>query len=109
MNLTPSAGQEFLRRATPGGLTAVTSGRSQGAPYWVKLVRQGNVFSGYTSADGNVWELIGSDTISMGSAVYAGLAVTSHSYSVLTTATFENVSESPPGDGTPLPRSRGQR
>ncbi len=103
MNLTPSVGQEFLRRATPGGLTVVTSGRSQGAPYWVKLVRQGNVFSGYTSADGNVWELIGSDTIAMGSAVYAGLAVTSHSYSVLTTATFENVSASPPGDGAPLP------
>src|SRR5581483_11213364 len=63
-------------------------------PKWVKLKRSmGNVFFPYVSADGNNWTQIGSKngyTISMSpsSTILAGIAVTSHNASVLTTASF---------------------
>src|SRR5207247_4649681 len=42
----------FYCRATTGG-TETTQGTSgSGLPYWVKLVRAGNVFTAYVSADG---------------------------------------------------------
>ena len=62
------------------------------APYWVKLVRSGNSFSGYISADSNTWTQVGAaQTITMANPVYAGLAVTAHNNSSLCTATFDNV------------------
>jgi len=103
MSLTPGAGHEFLRRLTPGGSTTWSGGETTAAPYWVKVVRQGNAFSGYISADRKVWQFVGTDIIAMGSTVYAGLAVTSHDSSLLATATFDNVSLSAPPDGAPLP------
>jgi parallel beta-helix repeat protein len=54
----------------------------------VKLVRTGNTFKAYQSANGRLWSLINSATISMATTVYMGLAVTSHNNSALTTATF---------------------
>jgi YD repeat-containing protein len=62
-------------------------------PYWVKVVRSGNSFSGYTSADGLNWTQVGTtQTIPMATNVYVGLAVSSGSMSSLATATFDNVS-----------------
>jgi hypothetical protein len=44
-------------------------------PYWEKLVRTGNNFSAYVSADGSTWTQVGSAvTIAMGTTVYAGMA-----------------------------------
>jgi RHS repeat-associated protein len=64
-------------------------------PYWVKLVRSGNGFSGYISADGVNWVQIGiSRTINMGQSVYIGLGVSRQSTNVLGTATFDSVSVS---------------
>ncbi len=63
-------------------------------PYWVKLARSGNLFTGYASPDGVTWTQLGSSqTISMAQSVYVGLAVSNHtSTSSLATATFDNVS-----------------
>jgi hypothetical protein len=61
-------------------------------PYWIKLIRSGNVFTMYGSADGVNWVQLGSSqTISMAQNVYVGLAVSSRSTSSLATATFDNV------------------
>jgi RHS repeat-associated protein len=93
MNVTPGAGLEFLRRTATGGETT-WSGASGAAPRWVKLVRSGNTYSGYVSGDGASWTLVGSETITMGSTVYVGLAVTSHDNGLLAAATFANVAVS---------------
>lgn len=62
-------------------------------PYWVQVVRSGNSFTGYVSSDGVNWTQLGSSqTISMATNVYVGLAVTSGSTSSLATGTFDNVS-----------------
>ncbi|UFS72819.1 Ig-like domain-containing protein [Geomonas sp. RF6] len=91
VDLTPGRGAEFSRRSTTGGSTTV-SGFSAAAPYWVKLVRQGNTFSGYVSSNGTNWSLVGTSTITMGSSVYIGLIVSSHNNSVLCTTRIDSVS-----------------
>jgi hypothetical protein len=92
VNVTPSAGVEFIRRTTTGGGSTATGNSGITAPHWVRLVRSGNTFTAYRSADGSTWTTIGSDTIAMGATVYVGLAVTSHNDGVLATATIDNVS-----------------
>ena len=55
------------------------------------LVRSGNTFTGYRSADGVIWMQQGVATNFMLSTVYAGLAVTSHNTASLCAATFDGV------------------
>ena len=76
MALRPS-GPQFLRRTTPGGTTFITSSAGPASPYWIRLVRSGNAFSAYRSADGVTWTLQGTSTVAMTSNAYVGLAVTS--------------------------------
>jgi len=83
----------FEARTTTNGYSSQSGWVSVTPPYWVKLTRSGNNFSGYTSADGATWTQIGStQTINMAQNVYVGLAVESGSSSSLATATFDNVS-----------------
>jgi hypothetical protein len=80
-------------RSVTGGSTASQTTPITGLPYWVKLVRSGNTFSGYASPDGVNWTQVGTtQTITMALNVYIGLAVSANNNSVLATATFDNVS-----------------
>jgi hypothetical protein len=79
-------------RATTAGSTTGQSISNITLPYWVKVVRSGNNFSGYGSPDGVTWTQIGpTQTIPMAQNVYIGLAVSSDNNSLLATATFDNV------------------
>jgi uncharacterized delta-60 repeat protein len=62
------------------------------APRWLKLSRSGNSFTSFYSADGVTWTQIGTITITMGSSVYVGMALTSQNNTLLNTASFSNVS-----------------
>jgi len=87
-------GVDFESRQSTGGQVgpAGVYDRVSRAPYWVRLRRVGNVFTGFVSADGQTWRQEGNSvTIAMGASVYAGLAVTSHLDGTLATATFSNV------------------
>ena len=68
-----------------------TAGGSGTAPYWVKIVRSGSTFSAYKSTTGSTWTLVGSQSITMTSTIYVGLAVTSHNDGALATGSFANV------------------
>ena len=57
----------------------------------------------YRSTNGTTWSLVGSDTISMASTVYVGLAVTSHNPGARATATFTNVTARKLTTGTNQP------
>jgi RHS repeat-associated protein len=66
---------------------------SVAAPYWIKLVRSGSVFSTYIASDGVNWLEVGTSvTINMAQNVYIGLAISSGSTGSLNAATFDNVS-----------------
>jgi regulation of enolase protein 1 (concanavalin A-like superfamily) len=92
--ITPTAdiGAWFGRRPQAGGTTVRTIQGTTTAPAWARLIRTGNVITAYWSTNGTTWTLVGSDTISMASTVYVGLAANSHNGSAATTAVFDNVS-----------------
>jgi regulation of enolase protein 1 (concanavalin A-like superfamily) len=93
----PGPSVYLYSRSTVSGATAYTTSGIAGLPYWVKLVRSANNFTGYVSSDGVNWVQIGStQTISMASSVYIGLAVSANNNNAVATATFDNVSITQP-------------
>jgi len=83
----------FYERASTGGNT-VNEGNTGTLtlPYWVKLVRSSGTFSAYASSDGSTWTQVGTtQTLSMATNAYIGLAVSSDNNTSLATATFDNV------------------
>jgi regulation of enolase protein 1 (concanavalin A-like superfamily) len=62
-------------RTSTGGSTAVQFGAA--GVNWVRLTRQGNIFTGYVSNDGIAWQLVSSANIAMASQAQVGLAVSS--------------------------------
>jgi poly(hydroxyalkanoate) depolymerase family esterase len=91
MAVTPGNGVAWQARSSTGGGTGNNTAAGT-APYWVKLVRSGNAFTGYVSPDGTNWTQQGTATFTMASTAYVGLALTSHNNSSLCLATFDNVS-----------------
>jgi fibronectin type 3 domain-containing protein len=89
--LTPGDGVIFQYRSSAGGGTVSSTKSGLSAPYWVRLVRSGNTFSGYCSPDGANWTLVGSATIAMAAQEYAGLAVSGHDANTLCPAIFDHV------------------
>jgi len=87
----PANPLQFMYRTTSGGSSSYTLGSTHASPYWVKMVRAGNVFTGSTSPDGTTWTQVATQTITMDSTIYVGLAVCSHDITQLCTATFDNV------------------
>ena len=95
--VTPLNGVSFQWRvATNGTSTSATTGGIT-APRWVRMVRQGNTFTSYQSANGTSWTQLGTPlTMTMNSQVYVGLAVTSHNNGTLCEAVFSDVSRTTP-------------
>ena len=93
--LTPGNGVALQSRATTGGVSTNVNTTGFTAPSWVRLVRSGNTFTSYRSADGTNWTTVGSATITMGSNIYIGLVTVSTSDGALCTATFDNVTVTP--------------
>ncbi|MDD5262925.1 MAG: family 16 glycosylhydrolase [Methylacidiphilales bacterium] len=96
MLVTPGNGLAYQYRTTAGAGAQNVSGGAGAAPYWVRVTRSGNTFTGYTSPDGTTWTQVGTPlTIAMGTNVYIGLPVCSHNNTTLSTATFDNVTAVP--------------
>ncbi|MBA3439262.1 MAG: TolB family protein [Pyrinomonadaceae bacterium] len=93
MVVTPVDGVQFLRRHATGNLTTPTNPRiNKGRlPYWVRLVRKGDQFSGFESTDGANWMPTGTDTIPMNRRAYIGLVASSHQKLVAATSTLDRV------------------
>ena len=94
--VSPANGIAFQSRSTKGGPSSRQLGVVVQAPYWLELVRSGNVFTAYAASDGQNWTQLGTPvTISMNDNVLIGLAVTAHNNAALSTTVFSNVSPSP--------------
>ena len=97
--VTPANGVNMQYRPVTGSnAVQLAQVAARVAPYWVRLVRSGNTFTGYSSADGVTWTQVGSISVTMASSAIAGLAVAAHNNSALNTSTFNNV-----GITTPAP------
>ncbi len=91
---TPGYGWTFHVRSTEGGNTISNTGGNGSCPlpFWVRLNRTGNVFTGYYSTNGTTWTQSGTNTITaMGTTVKVGIAVDSGGADALSTCTFDNV------------------
>jgi hypothetical protein len=89
--VTPANGVALQWR-TAVGANAVGMQAPAAGPVWLKLTRSGNRFAGFASSDGVVWRQVGvAQTVSMSVAVTAGLAVTAHNNTALSTAAFSNI------------------
>lgn len=92
MVLTPGNGSSFQRRTVTGGPSDHSTPNDHlTAPYWVKLIRDGNTFSGYNSVNGRNWTKVNEISFNMTDSIYIGLSVTSHNACVLNTTLFEHV------------------
>jgi chitodextrinase len=99
--MTSFRGVTFQNRTVSNGVTTSTSSSGLYAPYWVRLVRIGSTFIAYCSSDGASWIQLGSASNTMGTNVYIGLAVSSHSTGILCTSVFSNVTISSAKDTLP--------
>ena len=106
---SPLKGVPFQRRPSDGAASVSTPGSQSTAPRWVKLVRAGNLITGYESPDGVTWTVVASDTFVLGQDVLIGLAVSSHVTGTNATATFDNVAvtttTAPPPPPPPPPNA----
>ena len=107
MLVSSAKGTAFQYRTSAGAAAAGAAATSSTAPLWVKMTRSGSTLTGYQSTDGSSWTSIGTATVSLGSSVYVGLAVTSHDNTRLAAGAFDHVTVTgggvtpPSGPGTP--------
>ena len=102
---TPATGIAFLYRPTAAATTTKVLTSNFTLPYWVRLVRAGDVITAYRSFDGIGWAYHSQVTIPIGGPVYAGLAVSSVNDGTKATGVFDNVSIT--GGGTFASRDVG--
>jgi hypothetical protein len=99
MAITPGGasagnGASFQHRLVAGGTATNNDSASLvAAPYWVKVERNGNSFTGFVSPDGKTWTQVGvAQTISMTGSALIGLALCSHNATMATGAEFSGIS-----------------
>ena len=89
VGITKTPAARFISRAVTGTTSTNTTGIGS-FPYWVRMVRGGNVFTGETAPDVNgapgTWTQLGSRTIAMPSVALIGIAGASGSSSGNTAA-----------------------
>ncbi len=111
-----SVGSFFLARGTRGAAADRTGSYPPNFPdTWLRLVRSGDVFRGFASADGTTWFELGQVTASLPATVFLGFSVASADPAAAATAAFRDpgqvvdatvVSVEPTRAETPGPSSR---
>ena len=102
-NLTPGARKAALKtglnntlrrevRTAPNMNYQLQQSPALPGPMWMRIVRSGNTFNLYSSADGKVWQFQGAAMLNVGNCVQLGLFVESTNNNVAVTAVFEEVS-----------------
>ncbi|MEY3897518.1 MAG: hypothetical protein RLZZ214_3039 [Verrucomicrobiota bacterium] len=86
------------KTATSGGSNNVNffsaSSTGRGTPEWIRLVRQGDIFTCYHSENGTTWTALGSSRSNLlgGSELSVGFAVAPRTGNTSGTAVFDNIS-----------------
>ncbi|HSZ58861.1 MAG TPA: hypothetical protein VK797_24690 [Tepidisphaeraceae bacterium] len=107
-------GYRFNYRATADAVGTFTKFGAVSYPnVWVRLQRQGNVFTGFYSTDGVNWTQTQQLTLAMPATLYVGIAVASHSTTQTTTAQLRSynltgvvMSPTPTPTPTPTPAAK---
>jgi len=98
--ITPVDGSQFLYREAaddktlrvlPDAAEPSPSVPKEKFPCWIKLVREGDEFTGYESLDGETWWITGAIKLGLKVDALIGLSSTSHTTDSLTTSVFDHV------------------
>jgi hypothetical protein len=107
--VTPGQGYRFNYRTFQDATGFYTSAGSITYPdAYVRLTRQGNVFTGYSSPDGVNWTETGTITLALPNMIYLGMAVSAESTTQTVSAEFVGFPAAksplppPPSGGDPL-------
>ena len=92
LGVKPDGGIEFMTRYEAGSPTIFIAAALMTFPLWLKLQREGQVVSGYVSADGSRWTTVGTTPFVPAVGPLVGLAVTSHDTASVNAARFESLS-----------------
>jgi hypothetical protein len=85
------SGAYFSSRASAGVVAANVGTFPVNYPNtWLRLRRVGSQFTGFASLDGNSWVQLGTANVSMADPLFVGMAVTSRTNGVTTTAQFRD-------------------
>jgi len=95
MAVTAGGGSAFQWRPTADNISRNTDGPITNVPFWVKLSRAGDNFTGYVSTDGVNWQRVDSITIPMKKTIFVGLALSAHNNTALNSTLFDNVTVTP--------------
>ncbi len=92
--VTPQSGIYVLKRSTQGGGVSTVASLAGTVPVYLQVQRIGTTYTASTSSDGVTWTPIPGSSVTLGptGTWLAGLAVTSHTTSMVSTATFGAVS-----------------
>lgn len=94
--VTPDKGAEMQWRTKADGETQTTDQVPSAAPFWVRLVRAGDLLTGYVSQDGRHWQKRGEATVTLSHDILLGLCVTSHRNDAVTEAVVDSVTVDTP-------------
>ena len=83
--------QMVYRASTNGSAASFGGSSSTFAPMWVRLNKSGNSLQAQYSSNGTTWTTISTQTVTVGTNFYVGLAVTAHDASKINNAHFTNV------------------
>jgi len=89
---TEKGGETTTSRQGHLGEAHVIKKNRLSTPYWVRLIRFRNRFTGFMSPDGFHWQELGSVDIDMGHTFFVGLPACSQLHDVTTTVTYDKVS-----------------
>jgi regulation of enolase protein 1 (concanavalin A-like superfamily) len=103
--LTPTNGSHLQARIATAGSSIDVAGPAVTAPWWVRIMRNGNTFTASVSSNGVSFVQVGATNITMASNVFVGFAVCSHASNALSTASFDNVTIAAPPVITGQPAS----
>ena len=96
MGISPAGTFTWQRRSKTSGSTSSAASTTGTPPnVWMRLVRTGDTLDGYRSADGTIWTLVNSRSITMATTIYIGFGVASGSSNTLNTATFTDMTVVP--------------
>ena len=96
MGISPGGTFRSQSRSSTSGSTASTVSSACAPPnVWARLVRAGNSLYSYLSTTGTNWTLVSSNSITMATNIYFGLAVASGNTNTLNISTFTNLTAVP--------------
>jgi regulation of enolase protein 1 (concanavalin A-like superfamily) len=104
----PTGDSEFHYRTAAAATDVEVVMDGADVPIWLRLQRVGNILSAFQSNDGAAWTQVGSNLdLPLGSEVQAGLAVSSQAEGTVSTATIDNVTQTPGAFGNAVGRTVG--